>query len=72
MCIAYIHNNPVKHGFCVSPIEWQYSSYNSILAIGETKVERKEVLQWFENRDNFIQSHNTNAADMFAEKFKVR
>jgi hypothetical protein len=25
--VDYIHYNPVKHGFAVSPIDWPYSSY---------------------------------------------
>jgi putative transposase len=24
--VAYIHHNPVKHGWCKMPIEWRYSS----------------------------------------------
>jgi putative transposase len=24
----YIHYNPVKHGYCATPVEWQYSSFH--------------------------------------------
>jgi putative transposase len=26
--VDYIHNNPIKHGYCQSPAEWPYSSFN--------------------------------------------
>jgi len=71
MGIVYIHNNPVKHGFCSSPEKWKYSSYNSILSERPTKIERKEVLTWFENKINFINYHKTRADDIFREKFNI-
>jgi putative transposase len=69
MAIVYIHNNPVKHGFCNLPNDWKYSSYNSIISDKSTQVERDEVLEWFENMRNFKDYHQTNADDIFAEKY---
>jgi REP element-mobilizing transposase RayT len=71
MGIVYIHNNPVKHGFCSSPEKWKYSSYLSILSERPTKVKRDEVLSWFENKENFIDYHNTCADEIYREKFKI-
>lgn len=71
MCIAYIHNNPVKHGFCSSPEKWKYSSYNSIISNGKTNIERDEVISWFENRKNFVYYHRSKADEIFMEKFKL-
>lgn len=32
--IDYIHFNPVKHGYCAHPADWQHSSFSSWLARG--------------------------------------
>lgn len=72
MCVVYIHNNPVKHGFCIQAKDWEQSSYNTLLSEKPTSLEREEVLSWFENRKNFIDYHNSNAADIFAEKYNLR
>lgn len=71
MCIVYIYTNPVKHGFCSSPDEWEYCSYNTIVSGRPTKIERDDVLDWFENKENFVQHHNSKAEDIFAEKFNL-
>ncbi len=30
----YIHDNPVRHGFCENPQDWQYSSIHRFIAQG--------------------------------------
>ena len=30
----YIHHNPVKHGYCLSPSEWPYSSFQQLVKRG--------------------------------------
>jgi len=30
--VAYIHRNPLKHGFATDPSEWPYSSYRALLS----------------------------------------
>lgn len=72
MAVVYIHNNPVKHGFCTSPEDWKFSSYKSIISEGITKIERDEVISWFENRKNFIFYHKSNADEIYREKFNLR
>ena len=32
--IDYIHYNPVKHGYCKSPKDWKYSSFNRFVNAG--------------------------------------
>lgn len=71
MCLVYIHNNPVKHGFSVSSDQWKYSSYKAITTTFSTRIEREEVLSWFENRRNFVQYHKLNVDDIFAEKYGI-
>ncbi len=45
--VFYIHFNPQKHGFVDDFREWPWSSYHSLYAIGETKLDRDKVLNWF-------------------------
>jgi putative transposase len=55
--IAYIHLNPVNHGFAKQCETWRWSSYNTIMSEKETLLSRKEVIQWFGNRDEFEKFH---------------
>ena len=55
--IAYIHRNPVHHGFTKTCEEWPWSSYSIILSEKRTFLKRDEVLQWFGNRDEFVRFH---------------
>lgn len=71
-CVVYIHNNPVKHGFCLTSDEWRFSSYNAFFSNKSTKIEREKILGWFGGKQNFIDLHNSNAADLFAEKYNLR
>ncbi|CCH03144.1 hypothetical protein FAES_5145 [Fibrella aestuarina BUZ 2] len=55
--LAYIHRNPVHHGFCKTATDWAYSS---LLAIGSTKstqLERNQVLDWFGTLEAFLAFH---------------
>lgn len=55
--IYYIHQNPVLHGFVKHPSDWPYSSYHIFLSDKETRLKRSEVLQWFGNREAFVEFH---------------
>jgi putative transposase len=52
--ICYIHQNPVKAGYCKKPGEWRYSSYEAITGVKNTLVRRKEVIELFNDIENFI------------------
>ena len=55
--IAYIHQNPQKHG-CVQDFrEWPYSSFRAILSHKETQIERGAVLDWFGGAGMFRAAH---------------
>ncbi len=56
--IVYIHQNPVKHGFCDHPSEYPWSSYLSSLSLKPTKLRREKVIAWFGNTDEFKIYHN--------------
>jgi putative transposase len=55
--VLYIHNNPVHHGFCEHPIEYPWSSYLTCTSIKPTKLKRESVIEWFDDRPNFIAVH---------------
>lgn len=65
--VNYIHLNPVSHGFCESPRDWEFSSYNSLLSVQESGLVNKEVITWFEDRENFIHCHESSVADVEVE-----
>ena len=51
--IIYINNNPVHHGFVEHPIEYSWSSYNTVISTKTTKLKRAEVLNYFDDIENF-------------------
>ncbi|MBS1975122.1 MAG: hypothetical protein JST13_12275 [Bacteroidetes bacterium] len=55
--IHYIHANPVHHGLAQSIEEWRWSSYHAIISAKATKINRDEVLKWFNGKEGFIQTH---------------
>ena len=61
--IAYIHSNPQKHGFVDDFHDWPYSSYGAMLSEKPTRLQRKQVLDWFEGAKYFVAAHNHYRAD---------
>lgn len=57
--ITYIHQNPQKHGIVDDFRDWPWSSYGTLLSDRGTRLQRKAVLKWFQNRKNFVESHQT-------------
>src|SRR5438552_1139185 len=53
--ICYIHRNPIHHGLVQSLDEYIWSSYKSILQNDNRIINIKDVLQWFNGKDNFIE-----------------
>jgi hypothetical protein len=49
--------NPVHHGFVGNISGWKYLSYHSIISELETMLKRKEVIELFEDVENFKFSH---------------
>ncbi len=58
--IYYIHHNPVKHGFVDRLEEYPWSSYGSIITHKPTKLNRKFVLDIFNNKEEFELFHHQN------------
>ena len=55
--VVYIHLNPVKHNFATS-LDYPHSSYRSIISDKPTNLDRKTVLDYFEDVDNLIAWHD--------------
>lgn len=61
--IAYIHLNPVKHGFCKDLMDWKHSSIHSYLSNKPTKLNRDYLEKWFGNKEALLQFHKDLAFD---------
>lgn len=58
--IVYIHQNPVKHGFCDEPSGYPWSSYLSCVSLKPTKLHREKVIAFFGNTDTFKIYHKNS------------
>lgn len=59
--LHYIHNNPVNHGFVNKIDQWKHSSYNSYLnSEKESKLNRTEIMQYFDSLEIFRNYHQRN------------
>ena len=67
--IAYIHQNPQKHKFVADFRDWKYSSYGIILTDKKTSVNRGKVMEWFGNREQYIELHKDWVTDAQSKWF---
>jgi putative transposase len=69
--IAYIHQNPQKHGFVKDFRDWKYSSYGVIATPKPTfsVIKREEVMKWFGTRDDYVSLHEQWITDAQARWF---
>lgn len=55
--VHYIHCNPTEADLCTKPERWKFSSYGAILSDKRTLLKKAEVIDWFEDKENFIYCH---------------
>jgi REP element-mobilizing transposase RayT len=55
--VRYIHLNPQKHGLVRDFREWPYSSYHAHVSHEETRLQREQVLSWFDGVQGFTARH---------------
>jgi len=67
--VAYIHLNPVRAGLCKCPSEWKFSSYNILLSNNYTKLKRTEVIDWFGDKETFMEFHKVYSSYEKDEEF---
>lgn len=58
--VKYIHRNPQMHGFVKDFREYSHSSYTVLTSEKETRMARKEVLDWFGGRGGFCAFHGAD------------
>ena len=58
--ICYVHQNPVKIGFASNLAGWKYSSFNAIISQQPTLILREEVIELFNDLENFRFCHAHN------------
>jgi REP element-mobilizing transposase RayT len=61
--VVYIHRNPVHHDFDVDFHDYRWSSYDRVLEDKITKLKKREVLEWFGDKENYRYAHNTDIED---------
>lgn len=67
--LAYIHQNPQKHGFVKDFRDWKFSSYGVILSEKYTIVKRDETMKWFGTKENYLALHRNWVTDAQSECF---
>jgi putative transposase len=67
--IAYIHQNPQKHGFVDDFRNWKYTSYDAFLSGKPTHLQRATVLNWFGNRNEYVNLHTEWVNELQSKEF---
>ena len=55
--IAYIHRNPIHHGFTKNLNDWPFSSWYAYVLDKVTNVSKDEAMHWFGSIENFKATH---------------
>lgn len=58
--VNFIHRNPQTHGITDNYKAYSHSSFKAFLSDGVTQLKRKEVLDWFGGKKEFLRYHETN------------
>ena len=56
--IHYIHFNPVEAGLANKPVDWENSSYKSLISDKATLLLRNELMDLFNDKENFEYVHS--------------
>jgi REP element-mobilizing transposase RayT len=62
--VHYIHYNPIEAGLCQHLSEWRYSSYNAICFDANTLIKKEQVIEWFEDLENFKFIHTLKPKEL--------
>ena len=55
--IYYLHQNPQHHGFVNDFREWEFSSYQDMIAENSHLVNYQQVIEWFGSKQYFTEAH---------------
>lgn len=67
--IIYIHANALKHQLVKDLALYKWSSYQSILSDKPTHLKRNEVLEWFGNKERFIEAHKNQSEYYYGDEW---
>jgi hypothetical protein len=56
--VHYIHTNPQKHRIIDDFRQYPWSSYERIMKSRPSKLQKEAVVEWFNNKDNYLGYHN--------------
>jgi putative transposase len=69
--VAYIHRNPQIHGFVEDFRDWPYSSYRAIRSSKPSRIQRADVLDWFDGPAGFEEAHTSQADEALIQPLIV-
>ncbi len=61
--VLYIHNNPVHHDFVKKIEDYKWTSYHGFFGKQEIELNKLEVLDWFDDLENFIYMHQKKSSE---------
>ncbi len=67
--VAYIHQNPQRHGFVEDFRSWPHSSYETLLSNKPTRLKREEVLTWYRGVKYLEEFHRREVKDSEIAQF---
>ena len=62
--IRYIHLNPQKHRITLNFRDYPYHSFHDLISSKDTWLARKEVMNWFINKEEFIKIHEEESEEL--------
>ena len=69
--IYYIHSNPFHHNLADDFRNWKWSSYKRILLERPSNLKKEEVINWFGDKNMYLQYHAELQRVMPEEKFLI-
>ena len=69
--VIYINNNPVHHGFVEHTSKYSWTSYLSLTSHKPTKLKRADVIEWFDDLNNFKILHYKNDFNSGINKYLI-
>jgi putative transposase len=56
--VHYIHTNPQKHGIIDDFRHYPWSSYERVIRDRPSKLKKDEVIEWFNDKTNYVDYHS--------------
>jgi hypothetical protein len=69
--IIYIHHNPQHHEFTSDFKGYPWSSYGTILSEKPTLLCRDAVIDWFDDKTNFVEAHRHKVDQELIAKYLI-